>query len=1481
MITILPSLFASKKLSFWHKSGIGTLLIVLVSLTSIQAQVSGTVFRDFSANGVQDTPISSTAVTPGEPGVAGIVVTAFPVTGAPVSVTTNINGSYTFTAAQVPSGIAVRLELGTLVTGTFSGPVSTTAGGSGTTIRFVTAGGAATGVNFGINYPTDYCQAIPNFIVPCYVNGNPTGAGTSPGEPVLVTLPYNATSPTGSGGNTTAESGIATNGQVGTVYGVAYQRVSRLLFTSAFVKRHSGLGRNTTTAAGNIYITNPASTTSTLFTNIPDAGTVATNTARGLPGNVVDQNRDPLVYDQVGKTGLGDLEISDDGTELFVVNLNNRRLYRIPIINANTANPTPGTSTTITIPSPATQAPGSVFRPMALKYYRGRLYVGGVTTNEATSTTTTFPATTTAGTSSTPGNLITRDTAQLKAVVFEFNPTTSSFNPTPVLSFPLTYKRGAINNDKVGIDRAEYWLPWTDIEPGFGTNPIPSRFARADDPNTSYPQAWFSGIEFDVDGSMIVSIRDRTGDQWGNSNLSPNTSQTRLYRTNAAGDILRAGKCDAAINLWTIESNARICGRTPTSGAGNTQGPGGGEYYFGDAIQQGPPFHIEMSDGALALIPGRGEVASIALDPTFDLQAGGIRRFNNTTGIGTPATSVQIYVSGNVATFGKANGLGDLELTCNPAPIEIGNRVFRDNNDNGIQDPGEPGIAGVAVTLRGTGLATGGVSVTTNAQGEYYFSNSAGPAGTGFAYSLTALSPGNSYTLTFPTSVSTSAISAKPDFAANSADNIDTDASTAGVISFTLGQAGENNHTFDVGFVDCSLSATLTAGIGSTISNTVCAGQPVTLTTLVSPTGSYTYAVSGPAGVTLTGATTATATATGLPTGLNTFTVTVSSSPVCVTTATVSVSVVALPTAALSSATICAGASTVLTTTSTGATSFTLLGGAAPVINATGSFTVTPAVSTTYTVRVGNPTGCTATAVGSVSVVALPTATLSSATICAGASAVLTTTSTGGTSFTLLGGAVPVINATGSFTVTPAASTTYTVRVGNPTGCTATAVGSVSVVALPTAALSSATICAGASAVLTTTFTGGANSFTLLGGATPVVNATGSFTVTPAVSTTYTVRVSNPTGCTATAVGSVSVVALPTATLSSATICAGASAVLTTTFTGGANSFTLLGGATPVVNATGSFTVTPAVSTTYTVQVSNPTGCTATAVGSVSVVALPTATLSSATICAGASTVLTTTFTGGANSFTLLGGATPVVNATGSFTVTPTVSTTYTVRVTNATGCTATATGAVTVNPAPSVTLTASSVAVCVGQAVTLNTQVSAGSSFTVSAPAGVTLTGATTTNATTSTLTTGVKTFTVTASNEFGCVSTTTVSVSVNTSNGLVSLAPSLSAICLGQSTALNVSVLGLNVQVGSPIFSAVGPGGILTMVTGTVSPTATTSFIASVNILGIGIVNTCPTTVTVVTLPSVAPISISLCVGATVGLPALLTAVPSLSLL
>jgi len=443
----------------------------------------------------------------------------------------------------------------------------------------------------------------------------------------------------------------------------------------------------------------------------------------------------------------------------------------------------------------------------------------------------------------------------------------------------------------------------------------------------------------------------------------------------------------------------------------------------------------------------------------------------------------------------------------------------------------------------------------------------------------------------------------------------------------------------------------------------ICAGASATLTA----SGGTSYSWN-------TGATTAVITVS--PSSTTTYSVTVTDANGCTASASRTVTVNQLPAAAISPATaaICIGNS--VTLTASGGISFSWNTGAT-----TASITVSPASSTTYSVTVtGTAGGCTATASRTVTVNPLPSASISpsAVAICPGASAILT--ASGGTSFSWSTGA-----ATASITVSPSITTTYSVTVTDANGCTAAASRQVTVNTPPTASVSPSdvSICAGASATLTAS---GGTSYSWNTGATTAV-----ITVSPSSTTTYSVTVTDANGCTASASRTVTVNQLPAAAISPATaaICIGNSVTLTAS---GGISFSWNTGAT-----TASITVSPASSTTYSVTVTGTAGgCTATASRTVTVNPLPPATISPATvaICQGASATLTAN---GGTSYSWNTGAT-----TPAITVAPSGTSAYSVTVTDASGCSATASRTVTVNPLPAASITASANEVCSGEGVFL-----------------------------------------------------------------------------------------------------------------------------------------------------------------------------------
>ena len=749
-------------------------LLLLASLFSeINAQnVTGKVFRDFDASGQQTT--ASPALI--EPGVSGVTVKAFNAAGTQIgaAVQTALDGSYTLPVATTNQ---VRIEFSNFPAAFFSGPKGVL---SGTSIQFVKGGNTA---NLGINYPADYCGITnPRLVTPCYANGTPLNGGNSANDPFILTIPYN---PIDDGVTTPENSYLSKGSEVGTTWGMAYQRSSKFIFTSAMLKRHSGFGNGGPGAIYKIDVSGGTQVT-TLFTDLNADFAISAGTDPRNPLSAADSlskvktapNRDSTAFGLVGKMALGDIDISDDEKTLWVVNTFDRKLYELRVGSPAVK---PSTSDVIahTIPDPGCVK--GVFRPWATKFWRGKIYVGGVCTAENGG-----------------------DSTNLKAYIYSFTPGDANPNNfTEVFNFPLNYSRGytSIASGPI-VKTSAAWKPWVakwaDI-----TKPAPGAAAYG---QTICPQPILSDIEFDVDGSMILGFLDRAGHQLGNSNYSPNKGDTKKYEGTAAGDLLRAG-----LNVngtYTLESNGTVNG-VVSGGTNQTpaQGPNGGEFYWQDmyvksANKNFPDGvsgngHQEISLGGIALFPGKNEIVETVFDPVTVFRAGGTRWFSNTTGASTKG--YQIFgTDANGDTFGKANGLGDLEILCANQPIEVGNRLWNDVNKNGIQDAGEPVLTGVTVQLWKNGVQVGSSITTDVVTGEYYF---------------TGLIPNQSnYEIRIP-NVNGASKQAKlagydittADVGANGSDLIDSDASIAGTntyasIPFSTGNAGENLHTLDAGF---------------------------------------------------------------------------------------------------------------------------------------------------------------------------------------------------------------------------------------------------------------------------------------------------------------------------------------------------------------------------------------------------------------------------------------------------------------------------------------------------------------------------------------------------------------------------------------------------------------------------------------------------------------------------------------------------------
>lgn len=361
----------------------------------------------------------------------------------------------------------------------------------------------------------------------------------------------------------------------------------------------------------------------------------------------------------------------------------------------------------------------------------------------------------------------------------------------------------------------------------------------------------------------------------------------------------------------------------------------------------------------------------------------------------------------------------------------------------------------------------------------------------------------------------------------------------------------------------------------------------------------------------------------------------------------------------------------------------------------------TPSTSTTYTI-IGTSGVCTGSASVNVTVNSISAISVNSATICEGASIVLT--ASGATSFSWTGNGGLSSSIGASVTANPTTTKVYTVTGLN--GCAGSNTVMVTVIPNPTLTVNNDIICSSGS---TTLIVNGADSYTWTPSSS-LSASTGSIVIaTPASSTNYTVFGSNGT-CTSSVVSTVTVTLALTITPNAPVVCSGQSATLTAT---GAGSYTW-SPATDLNTVNGATVIaSPSVSTIYTITGESGV-CTGSTTVNVTVNPTSTITVNSATICAGSSTVLTasgaTTYSWAASDGTSLPNG-QFVN------VNPSSTTNYTVTSLN--GCTSSTTTEVTVLANPTITILTNSI--CAGSTATLTASGADSYTWTPSATLGST----------------------------------------------------------------------------------------------------------------------------------------------------------------
>jgi hypothetical protein len=853
----------------------------LIPEAPMAGNITGRVFQDFNGNGTYDTTLTITNDGFGtipvaiDRGISNVEVRAYNAAGVNVTtggvvLTVASTGIYTLTTNDAGSG-PYRVEFTALPSG-YSPSVRSkssvgngTATNSGSSVQFVST--PATDVNLAVNYPTDYSQNNPEVVASMYAEGDQVAGGNN-AQSVMISFPYSA-------GSTDATTGATENlfdapsvnpfeipaNQVGTTYGLSYARRTRTVYGAAYFKRHAGFGPQGPNAVYRMSRTGSGSVTG--FFTVPGAATNSHQTA--------DYNRDNgnTGWNAVGTTSLGGIALSEDESILYTMNLENRTLYSL---NATTGALITSQAAPTNLPLPSGTCAAADARPFAVTMYHGQLYVGMVCSAQSTATVDTFTDSNANGRwdqgdyfidanqdggrnpgpnppaesyyeltgngaydapepfTDTDGNGIYNlgDARGLRAYVYTVNPATLAFSASPVFQMPLNYRRGLATHTQNAMGT---WRPWSAVY----RNALD--VTGAFNNRTIYSQPMLTDIGFD-NGNLMLAFRDRVGDQVGNSALSnPNDpSNLTFYQPRTAGDVIRA--CGTQ-NSWTVEANGR-CNSTGNAPQFVAEGPGGGEFYFGDSYDIAGDFifpvvtvmgkggnHDDTGNGGVEMLPGAPDVVISNFDPIPNIanmtHDGGLRWLNNTTGAFTKGYRLYDGLGNDTDTiFGKAGGIGgSLVMLSDPAAIEIGNRVWRDINANGVQDPGETPFANITVRLYQGSTLVG--TAVTDANGEYYFvfssvvdptpGDNIGQVNGGILYNTAyqvrfdnpanynAGGPLNGLLLTRVNETSQNGDDDSSDSDANTVAN--PPGSPAGnfpVISVTTGGPGSNNHTFDVGF---------------------------------------------------------------------------------------------------------------------------------------------------------------------------------------------------------------------------------------------------------------------------------------------------------------------------------------------------------------------------------------------------------------------------------------------------------------------------------------------------------------------------------------------------------------------------------------------------------------------------------------------------------------------------------------------------------
>jgi len=702
------------------KKSIGLSSLLLTSIIA-HAGVNGTVFQDLPDN---STTINYGTQESNDLGLEGIKVTAYP---GGESTTTAADGTWSLSTAG-----KVRVEFSNIPTHLKESPGQSS-------VQFLENNEVG---NLALYNPANFVGDTNDIAMTFISNGK-----LNSGLVALKVLTSDVRSGEDTPPTTVGDIGVE---NLGSVWGLAYDSSKKVLYTSAVVRRYAAIGTEGTGAIYKIDITNPANPVTSLFTKVENTGNITENASRHLANDANGPSRDPI-FDEVGRNGLGDLDISEDGTKLYTINLKTNTLIEIDLAN-------PSSKKTYPINNPFSSCNDNDVKSWGIGQKNGEVYVGSVCTTDVAEG---------AYVSKLNGSNFTA-IHQIPLNMTGESSTPPNYHPTP---------KGLANNAR--------WRTWiTDATTLFDSS-VATRM--------SYPAPILSDIVFDEENGMILGFTDRTAMQAGINNFSPDANDNSNYKYDASGDIYRVCKVDG---LYYNEGNQK-CPQHDTA----STNPNFPEFFIDEEWETA---HREIALGGLAYQQGSSNIITTAFDPVPENNGGnnydsaGLIWMNTVTGKRTDAQRMVGGADQRRAYHGKAGGMGDIEYLSNPAPTELGNRVWADNNGNCIQDANETGIDGVVINLYANTDCNGTAEQTTTTanNGHYLFTGITA----GIDYSI-CIDDIPSQTVLNERNLTCASNGEGSNGTLNNNDATKQGDSAIIPVSSATNRAGANNHSYDFGFI--------------------------------------------------------------------------------------------------------------------------------------------------------------------------------------------------------------------------------------------------------------------------------------------------------------------------------------------------------------------------------------------------------------------------------------------------------------------------------------------------------------------------------------------------------------------------------------------------------------------------------------------------------------------------------------------------------